>query len=155
MILNDVADAVRTDDPYNSTVAARLGRRRIPIHKTLYWGHKAYVLSPCWPGDNAAMYGLALVFVFAMAVLVEWLSFTDMVKLKPGKNDDVVAGVLRTAIYGVRTGLSYMVMLAVMSFNGGVFIVAIVGHVIGFIVFGTQAIRKKKAGSDTDKTSDL
>ncbi|KAI9080085.1 hypothetical protein K1719_037901 [Acacia pycnantha] len=155
MTLTDFMEAVPTGNPYNSTVAARLGRRRIPIHTTMYWGHKAYVLFPCWPGDNAAMYGVALVLVFTMAVLVEWLSFTDMVKLKPGKND-VVVGVLKTVIYGVRTGLSYLVMLAVMSFNGGVFVVAIVGHVIGFLVFGTQAIiRRKKAGSDTDKASDL
>lgn len=155
MTLNDVVEAVpEANSPYNSTVAGRLGRRRIPIHTTMYWGHNAHVLFPCWPGDNAAMYGVALVFVFVMALLVEWLSFTDMVKLKPGKND-VVAGMLQTVVYGMRTGLSYMVMLSVMSFNGGVFLVAIGGHVIGFLVFGTRAIRRKASGSDHGKPLEL
>ncbi|KAI4354594.1 hypothetical protein L6164_003444 [Bauhinia variegata] len=142
------------DNVYNSTVAGRLGRRRIPINESFYWGHKAVVLFPCWPGDNAGMYALSLIFVFVMAMLVEWLSFTNVVKLKPGSND-VVASVAKTALYGVRTALSYMVMLAVMSFNGGVFLVAIGGHVIGFLVFGTRAIRNKAVGSDHGKPSEL
>ncbi|CAL0304460.1 unnamed protein product [Lupinus luteus] len=128
--------------PYNSTVATRLGRRRIPVHTTFYWGHKMDILFHCWPGDSAAMYAVALIVVFAMAVVVEWLSYTNIVKVK----NDVVKGLLKTGIYGVRSAVSYMVMLAVMSFNGGVFVVAIVGHVIGFLIFGI--ILKKKNKND-------
>lgn len=131
---------------YNSTVATRLGRRRIPIHTTLYWGYKVNILFHCWPGNSAAMYAVALMLVFAMAVLVEWLSFTNIVKLKPGGSNRVVEALLTTGLYGVRSGLSYLVMLAVMSFNGGVFLAAIGGHVIGFLIFGTQAFRKKSLG---------
>ncbi|KAL9315414.1 hypothetical protein ACSQ67_016415 [Phaseolus vulgaris] len=138
-------------EPYNSTVAARLGRRRIPINTTFYWGHKVDILFRCWPGDSAAMYAVALLLVFFMAVLVEWLSFTNIVKLKPGGSNDVVGGLLKTGLYGVRSGLSYLVMLAVMSFNGGVFVVAISGHVIGFLIFGTRALRKKSSGLDSSK----
>ena len=131
-----------------------MGRRRIPIHTTFYWGHNVDVLFPCWPGDSAAMYALCLILVFAMAISVEWLSFTNIVKLKPGKND-VAAGAAQTALYAVRSGFSYMVMLAVMSFNGGVFLAAIAGHVIGFLVFGTRAIRRKAVGSDSGKSNNL
>ncbi|KAK7395182.1 hypothetical protein VNO78_15729 [Psophocarpus tetragonolobus] len=137
--------------PYNSTVATMVGRRRIPIQRTFYWGHKVDILFGCWPGDSASMYAVALVLVFLMAVLVEWLSFTNIVKLKPGGSNDVVGGLLKTGLYGVRSGLSYMVMLAVMSFNGGVFVVAICGHVIGFFIFGTRAIMKNAAGLDSSK----
>lgn len=137
--------------PDNSTVAARLGRRRIPINKTFYWGHNVSILFHCWPGDSAGMYAVALILVFAVAVVVEWLSFTNIVKLKPGASNDVVGDLLRTGLYGVRSGLSYLVMLAVMSFNGGVFLAAIGGHVIGFLVFGTRAIRKKSSGLDSPK----
>ncbi|XP_004492384.1 copper transporter 6-like [Cicer arietinum] len=136
---------------YNSTVATMLGRRRIPIHTTFYWGHKVDILFHCWPGDSAAMYAVALILVFVMAVLVEWLSFTNIVKLKNGTSNDVVGSFLKTGLYGVRTVFSYLVMLAVMSFNGGVFIAAICGHVIGFMVFGTMAILKKSSGLDSSK----
>ncbi|CAL5192184.1 unnamed protein product [Lathyrus oleraceus] len=135
----------------NSTMATMLGRRRIPIHTSFYWGHKAVILFRCWPGDSAGMYAVALILVFVMAVLVEWLSFTNIVKLKPGASNDVVGSLLRTGLYGVRTGFSYLVMLAVMSFNGGVFLAAIFGHVIGFMVFGTMAILKKSGGLDSAK----
>ncbi|KAF1883919.1 hypothetical protein Lal_00038413 [Lupinus albus] len=134
--------------PYNSTVATRLGRRRIPIHTTFYWGHNMDILFHCWPGDSAAMYAVALILVFAMTVVVEWLSYTKIVKMK----NDVVKGLLRTGIYGVRSAFSYMVMLAVMSFNGGVFVVAIGGHVIGFLIFGIILKKKKKSnGFDSSK----
>ncbi|XP_027351302.1 copper transporter 6-like [Abrus precatorius] len=149
--MSSTATADGVPAPYNSTVATRLGRRRIPIHTTFYWSHKVDILFRCWPGDSAAMYAVALLLVFVMAVLVEWLSFTKIVKLKPGASNDVVGGVLKTGLYGVRSGLSYLVMLAVMSFNGGVFIVAIGGHVIGFLIFGTRAFRKKSGGLDSPK----
>ena len=149
MFSTATADGVPT--PYNSTVATMLGRRRIPIHTTFYWGHKVDILFRCWPGDSTAMYAVALLLVFFMAVLVEWLSFTNIVKLKSRGSNDVVGGLLKTGLYGVRSGLSYMVMLAVMSFNGGVFVVAICGHVIGFLIFGTRAMRKKSDGLDSSK----
>ncbi|KAJ1378739.1 Ctr copper transporter [Sesbania bispinosa] len=152
MFSTATADSVpAAASPYNSTVATSLGRRRIPIHTTFYWGHKVDILFHCWPGDSAAMYAVALILVFAVAVLVEWLSFTNIVKLKPGGSNDVVGALLRTGLYGVRSGLSYLVMLAVMSFNGGVFLAAIGGHVIGFLVFGTRAIMKKSSGLDSSK----
>lgn len=135
--------------PSNSTVAMMLGRRRIPIHTSFYWGHNVDILFHCWPGDSAVMYAVALILVFVMSLLVECLSFTNIVKVKPGTSNDVVGSLLRTGLYGVRTGFSYLVMLAVMSFNGGVFLAAIGGHVIGFMVFGTMAILKKSSGLDS------
>ena len=39
-----------------------------------------------------------------------------------------------------------MVMLAVMSFNGGVFIVVVAGRTVGFVLFGSPT--KKKDGEN-------
>ncbi|PHU13892.1 Copper transporter 1 [Capsicum chinense] len=81
---------------------------------------------PGWPGyNNLGMYILALVVVFFIAILVEFLSHSKNIKEDA---DNLTAGLLQTTLYGLRIGLAYVVMLAVMSFNAGVFLVAIVGH---------------------------
>ncbi|XP_057984116.1 copper transporter 4-like [Malania oleifera] len=113
--------------------------RRGFMHMTFFWGKSAEVLFSGWPGTSSVMYAVALIFVFAMAVLVEWLSHCRLIK--PGANA-VAAGLFRTALYAVRSGLSYMVMLAVMSYNGGVFLAAVAGHAVGFAVFGRRVFRK-------------
>ncbi|XP_065854071.1 copper transporter 4 [Euphorbia lathyris] len=116
-------------------------------HMTFYWGHKTEILFKGWPGSSSAMYALALMFVFTLAVVVEWFNYCSIIK--PGTNK-VAAGVFRTGMYVVRTGLSYLVMLAVMSFNGGVFLAAVGGHAVGFAVFARRVIRKSGSGSEVN-----
>lgn len=88
------------------------------------------------------MYALALIFVFLLAFFVELLSHVNFIK--PGANR-VASGFLQTGIYAVRAGLAYMVMLAVMSYNGGVFLAAVAGHAVGFFVFKCLVFRKGSA----------
>lgn len=116
-------------------------------HTSFYWGHKAVILFSGWPDSKPGMYALALIFVFLLAVIVEWLSYCSFIK--PGANK-VAAGFFQTALYAVRGGLSYMVILAVISFNGGVFLVAIFGHAFGFLIFGSKAFK-----NPSDKVPDL
>ncbi|MCL7025720.1 hypothetical protein MKW94_004082 [Papaver nudicaule] len=47
---------------------------------------------------------------------------------------------LLTVKHGIRVGLLYLVMLAVMSFNVGVLIAAVSGHTLGFFFFGGRTI---------------
>ncbi|KAL5709366.1 hypothetical protein ACHQM5_020065 [Ranunculus cassubicifolius] len=102
---------------------------------TFYWGKDKELLFNGWPGDKTVMYVLALVVVFVIAFFVEWLSHTRLVK--PGPNY-VVTGLIQTLIHGFRVALAFLVMLAVMSFNVGVFIAAVSGHTVGFFFFGTS-----------------
>ncbi|CAI0540367.1 unnamed protein product [Linum tenue] len=110
------------------------------MHMTFYWGKDALILFSGWPGTRTEMYVLALVFVFLLAFLVEWLSGCRLIRKDAG----------RTAMHGVRAGLAYMVMLAVMSFNGGVFLAAVAGHAVGFLVFGSRVFKKDDDGVGLD-----
>ncbi|XP_009588583.1 copper transporter 1-like [Nicotiana tomentosiformis] len=124
--------------------------RHMMMHMTFFWGKNTEILFSNWPGyDNLGMYVLALFVVFFMAVLVEFLSHGNYIKENA---DHVSAGLIQTTLYGLRIGLAYVVMLAVMSFNGGVFLVAIFGHMLGFLVFGSRVFNKS---SNEGKTMDL
>lgn len=101
------------------------------MHMTFFWGKDALILFDGWPGGDTGMYVLALIVVFVMSVLIELLSHTQFTK--PGSNH-VAAGLVQTLLHLLRVSLSYLVMLALMSFNGGVFLVAVLGHALGFLV---------------------
>lgn len=118
------------------------------MHMTFFWGKDVDVLFSGWPGHDLGMYLLALFFVFGLAVMVEWLSGSRFIK--PGSNR-VLSGLAQTGLHAVRMGLAYLVMLAVMSFNVGVLIAAIVGHALGFFVFGSSLFKRYKAEEANDQ----
>lgn len=132
---------VITTEAWNTT--GEHVHRRSLLHMSFYWGYKSEILFKGWPGTNPLMYALALLFVFTLAVLVEWLNNFDVVKPEANR---VAAGFFKTGLHVIRSGMSYMVMLAVMSFNGGVFLVALFGHAIGYLIFRSRVF--KKGGSD-------
>ncbi|CAJ2678962.1 unnamed protein product [Trifolium pratense] len=108
------------------------------MHMTFFWGKDALILFNGWPAGNTANYLLALFMVFAMSVFIELLSHTRFIK--PDSNP-TVAGLVQTLLHVLRVGLAYLVMLALMSFNGGVFLVALLGHALGFF-FCSRAFKK-------------
>lgn len=121
-----------------------MGHKMMMMHMTFFWGSDAEILFSKWPGARPGMYALALVFVFFLAVIVEWLSHSRLIK-PTGSTSRVGAGLVQTLLHAVRIGLAYMVMLAVMSFNVGVFLVAVAGHALGFLVFGSRLVKKEEA----------
>lgn len=54
----------------------------------------------------------------------------------------MAAGLIQTLLPAIRVGLAFLVMLAIMSFNGGVFLVAVAGHTFGFFIFGSRVFYK-------------
>lgn len=102
-------------------------------HMNLYWGKDVIILFQGWPSNNLGMYILALAFVFLLSATIEVLSIAPVVKQGTTKSP-VIGGLTQTILYALRIGLSYLVMLSVMSFNLGIFIVAVAGHAFGFFL---------------------
>ncbi|KAK1271684.1 Copper transporter 6 [Acorus gramineus] len=120
---------------HNGSSSSMAGQGRAMTHMIFYWGSYGYILFDGWPGERVGMYVLALIVVFVASALVEWLASTQLVRTEW---NGVGARLARTVLYAVRVGLAYLVMLAVMSFNVGVVIVAVAGHAVGFLVFRSR-----------------
>ncbi|KAK4724973.1 hypothetical protein R3W88_027752 [Solanum pinnatisectum] len=123
----------------NSNETTHIHPRTHLFHLSFYWGRNTLFLFPNWPGNSRGMYGLGLIFVFVLAILVEF--FSNLKLVKPGSNR-AAAVFFQAGVQAVRAGFAYMVMLAVMSYNGGVFIAAILGHAVGYVVFGSPIFKK-------------
>ncbi|PRQ43074.1 putative Ctr copper transporter [Rosa chinensis] len=110
------------------------------MQMSFYWGRNVTILFSKWPGNdqhNPGMYILALFFVFAIAFAMEPLSVWPTIK---PSGSSVVAGLAQAFLYAIRISLGYFVMLAVMSYNIGIFIAAVAGHTVGFFVAKASAL---------------
>ncbi|XP_044505525.1 copper transporter 1-like [Mangifera indica] len=123
----------------------------VMMHMTFFWGKNSEILFSGWPGTSSGMYALALIFVFVLAFLVELFSHSKSIR---SESNHAVAVLIRTFLHAIRVGLAYLVMLAVMSFNGGVFLAAVAGHALGFFLFGSRVSNKSTPPPPPVKTAD-
>lgn len=107
------------------------------MQMSFYWGRKATVLFSGWPNNNLGMYILALLFVFFLAMAAEVLS--NQPPIKRGTNP-LLGGLIQSSVHFFRIVFVYLLMLAVMSFNVGIFIAVVVGHTLGFFIARSRAI---------------
>ncbi|XP_062224760.1 copper transporter 6-like [Phragmites australis] len=110
-------------------------------HMSFFLGDRAVVLFPGWPGARGAgAYLLCLLFVLALAALTEALAAVSRCVARRGRGEGgdgsapASSAALLTAAHAARMGMAYLVMLAVMSFNAGVFLAAVTGHALGFLL---------------------
>ncbi|KAL6610484.1 hypothetical protein ACP70R_040453 [Stipagrostis hirtigluma subsp. patula] len=102
-------------------------RRERCMHTAFYWGSEPEILLAGWPGARGGIaYAVALAAVFALALLLELLAGC---RGRPESRRLPAA----SAVHALRVGVAYLLMLALMSFDGGVLLAAVAGHAAGFL----------------------
>ncbi|XP_010535809.1 PREDICTED: copper transporter 5 [Tarenaya hassleriana] len=124
------------------------------MHMTFYWGKKVTLLFDFWRTDSWLSYFLTLLACFLFSAFYQYmedrrLRFKSLAAYRPppssstaplipkpaGSGPRSTARAASTLLFGVNAAIGYMLMLAVMSFNGGVFIAVVVGLTVGYLVF--------------------
>ncbi|KAK8950192.1 Copper transporter 6 [Platanthera guangdongensis] len=114
-------------------------------HMTFFWGERAQILFSGWPSYRSHhIYFLSLFLVAVIAAACECLSVVTRglsTTAPAAAGVRAASSIALTSVHAIKMGLLYLVMLSVMSFNGGVLIAAVAGHAIGFLIAGSGAFR--------------
>lgn len=123
------------------------------MHMTLYWGIKVTLLFDSWKTDSWFSYLLSLLACFLFSAFYQYLE-DRRIRLKaiavsnPPQQPQSVNVLLLTPkrrassakyatalLFGINSAIGYLLMLAVMSFNGGVFLAIVLGLTAGYLLF--------------------
>ncbi|KAJ1430125.1 Ctr copper transporter [Sesbania bispinosa] len=127
------------------------------MHMTLYWGTKVTLLIDSWKTDSWTSYALSLLACLVISAFYQYLE-NLRIRLKlfaGGRRPSLVASpeiqtpllrwnnvprdnVAEAVLFGVNSAIGYLLMLAIMSFNGGVFVAIVVGLTLGYFFFRGQ-----------------
>lgn len=124
------------------------------MHMTFYWGKNVTILFSSWRTDSWLSYAISLLVCVLFAAFYQYLEdkrlkLKNMDRAKKSPSSTIETPLLIPIIgkrnlgkrfwlgllFGVNSAIGYLLMLAVMSFNGGVFIAIVLGLVIGFVLF--------------------
>ncbi|WRX31544.1 Ctr copper transporter - like 3 [Theobroma cacao] len=126
------------------------------MHMTFYWSRQVTLLFSSWRTESWLSYALTLLACVLASALYQYLEHVRYQVRRGGKPAEgtaeeplllqqkgagsgnrgkwsvkkVVGGVL----FGLSSALGYLLMLAIMSFNGGVFLAIVLGLTVGFLV---------------------
>ncbi|CAN1120693.1 Copper transporter 5 [Linum perenne] len=134
------------------------------MHMTFYWGREVTILFDSWHTKSWLGYSLSLLACILASAFYQYLENHRMrLKISASKGaadlspDAQVPLIQRklgggggggpwscklsaatvggSALFGLNSAIGYMLMLAVMSFNGGVFVAIVVGLGLGYLLF--------------------
>ncbi|KAI4337201.1 hypothetical protein L6164_015646 [Bauhinia variegata] len=126
------------------------------MHMTFYWGKEVTILIDSWKTDSWTSYLLSLLACLLVAAFYQYLENRRLrLKLissaKPSPTPQIETPLLQSKftgdgaklgvklagaiLFGVNAAIGYLLMLAIMSFNGGVFLAIVVGLSIGYFFF--------------------
>lgn len=123
------------------------------MHMTLYWGKEVTLLFDSWHTKSWPSYALTLLLCFLVSLFYQRLEAlrlhlrstpssanpsappfnTPLIGRKLGRNWRIRLGL--AALFGVNSALGYLIMLAIMSYNGGVLLAVVLGFTVGYFVF--------------------
>ncbi|CAN0879668.1 Copper transporter 5 [Linum grandiflorum] len=123
------------------------------MHMTFYWGTRVTLLIDSWKTDSLLSYLLTLLACFLFSAFYQYLEdrrirfksasssaaqppsadapLLQLPKLGSSSTTKYVGALL----FGVNSAIGYLLMLAVMSFNGGVFVSVVLGLATGYLLF--------------------
>lgn len=126
------------------------------MHMTFYWSTSVTLLIDSWKTESWASYGLTLLACFIASAFYQYLE-DRRIRLKliaaavgssPASASPIEEPLLQSkigrwsatkfagaALFGINSAIGYLIMLAVMSFNGGVFLAVVLGLAIGYLLF--------------------
>lgn len=130
------------------------------MHMTFYWSKKVTLLIDSWKTDSWTSYALSLLACLLVSAFYQYLENrrlrlkaitfdvpsattpqNQIPLLRPNLAGDKaklgvkLAGAL---LFGFNSAIGYLLMLAVMSFNGGVLVAIVVGLAIGYFFFRSE-----------------
>ncbi|VFQ84753.1 unnamed protein product [Cuscuta campestris] len=127
------------------------------MHMTFYWGTRVTLLFDFWKTDSATSYALSLIACLVAAVFYQYMEdrrqrFKLVSSLETRKASDhpspIDAPLLHSVsaasrrlnlagavLFAINSAIGYLLMLAIMSFNGGVFIAVVSGLAVGYLIF--------------------
>ncbi|KAE8658002.1 Copper transporter 5.1 [Hibiscus syriacus] len=123
------------------------------MHMTLYWGKHVTLLIDSWKTDSWLSYLLTLLACFIFASFYQYmedrrLRFRSLASSNPSPptygggsavpllpNYRNSAKFATALLFGINSAIGYLLMLAIMSFNGGVFLAIVLGLAVGYLLF--------------------
>ncbi|KAH7574468.1 hypothetical protein ACOSQ2_008851 [Xanthoceras sorbifolium] len=121
------------------------------MHMTFYWGRQVTLLFDSWKTQSWTAYALTLLACFFVSAFYQFLEDRRILLIRLGstKTTGIEAPLLQrkvagkysaariagTVMFGVNSSLGYLLMLTIMSFNGGVFLAIVLGLTVGYLVF--------------------
>lgn len=121
------------------------------MHMTFYWGRKVTILFDSWKTDSWISYLLSLAACFLISVFYQYMENRRLQFKKPPPPSSTLGIPLISSKFssdkwaparfagailcGINSAIGYLLMLAIMSFNGGVFIAVVLGLGVGYLLF--------------------
>uniref|UniRef100_A0A0C9S7Z3 Copper transport protein n=1 Tax=Wollemia nobilis TaxID=56998 RepID=A0A0C9S7Z3_9CONI len=139
--------------PHNSTEQKRMSEG-MQMHMALYWGKTVDLMFSGWSSKTVTQYVLSLAALFVLAFFHQTLSYMRTLYFQPDERREnqkgaarfgtksMVTSILETVAFACNAATGYLLMLAVMSYNVGVFLVILAGLSVGFFFV---CVRKKAA----------
>lgn len=134
------------------------GNNATMMHMTFYWSRNVTLLFDSWKTDSWFTYSLTLLVCLIFSVFYQYLedrririkllassaagsvngsvdTSTPLVNKKLISKRWSVGRLTGSVLFGINSAIGYFLMLAIMSFNGGVFVAIVVGLAVGYLLF--------------------